>query len=121
MIKTKRIYQEPESGDGFRILVDGLWPRGVKKERAQVHLWLNDFAPSTNLRKWFNHDPDRWEEFKTHYFREIERHKIGIDILFTLLEQDDVTLLYSASDTRFNSAEALKEFITLKTRQLLKV
>lgn len=121
MIKTKRIYQEPESSDGFRILVDRLWPRGVTKERAKLNLWMNDLAPSTDLRKWFSHDPARWEEFKQHYFRELEKHKNEIDILFSLTRQDNVTLIYSSSDTRFNNAEALKEYVGLKTGELMNV
>ena len=109
MIKTKRIYESPAKEDGFRILVDRLWPRGVQKEKAKIDLWLKEIAPSDDLRKWFAHDPQKWEEFKKKYAKELAT-KEGLlnEIRQTEKEKGTVTLLYSARDTERNNAVALK-------------
>src|SRR5215212_9347532 len=111
--KIKRVYEQPDKDDGKRILVDRLWPRGLTKEKADVDLWLKDIAPSTELRKWFGHDPDRWEEFKERYRAELEEAgKMGVlrDIAERAREEN-VTLLFGAKDTKHNDARALEAFI----------
>jgi len=108
MIKVKRVYDSLEKDDGIRILVDRLWPRGVKKD--QVDVWLKDIAPSDELRKWYNHDPNKWEEFKRKYFEELSRNP-KVEILLQLIKKgNNVTLLY-ASKSPYNNAVALKEYL----------
>ena len=112
MLKMKRIYEAPEKSDGFRVLVDRLWPRGVSKERAHLDLWLKDIAPSDALRKWFGHDPKRWAEFATKYRKELRRKKETVRQLKQLeAEHGTVTLLYSAHDEEHNQAVALREYL----------
>jgi len=115
MIKTKRIYETPAGEDGFRILVDRLWPRGVQKEKAKIDLWLKEIAPSDELRKWFAHDPQKWEEFKKKYEKELAT-KQGLlnEIRQTEKEKGTVTFLYSAKDTKHNNAVALKTILEKK-------
>jgi uncharacterized protein YeaO (DUF488 family) len=103
-IKIKRIYETPEKEDGFRILVDRLWPRGFTKERAAVDLWLKEIAPSTALRKWFNHIPEKWEEFKKRYRSEIRENKEALSLLKEQMKKGNVTLLYAAKDEEHNDA-----------------
>lgn len=108
MIKVKRVYDPLEKDDGIRILVDRLWPRGVKRD--QVDVWLKDIAPSDELRKWYNHDPNKWEEFKRKYFEELSRNP-KVEILLQLIKKgNNVTLLY-ASKSPYNNAVALKEYL----------
>ncbi|MGN6215055.1 DUF488 domain-containing protein [Parafilimonas sp.] len=110
-IQLKRAYEEKEKADGFRILVDRLWPRGIKKEDMHVDIWLKDIAPSTALRKWFNHDAAKWEVFKTKYKAELLQSE-ALDALKHLTNQHKtVTLVYSAKDEIHNQAAALKELI----------
>jgi len=113
MIKIKRIYEAPSNGDGFRVLVDRLWPRGISKDKAKIDLWLKDIAPSDQLRKWFAHDPEKWENFKRRYFKELDKKK---DLVNKNLKQfkDGITLLYAAKDDKHNNAQALKEYIGAK-------
>ena len=112
MIRVKRVYETPEIGDGFRILVDRLWPRGLTKERARIDLWLKDVAPSNELRKWFSHDPERWEEFKSQYFRELDNDKTElVKLILKKAEEGVVTLLYAAKNEDNNNAVALKDYI----------
>jgi uncharacterized protein YeaO (DUF488 family) len=111
MIQTKRIYDEPEKKDGFRILVDRLWPRGLSKDRAHLDLWLREVAPSDALRKWFGHDQARWDEFKRRYFKELADKKEAIESIALKASQGSVTLLYGAKDEECNNAVALQEFI----------
>ena len=111
MIKLKRIYEKPLKEDGFRILVERLWPRGFTKERAAINLWLKDIAPSSELRKWFGHDPARWEEFRNRYWAELTEKKELIASLKQKSKQGTVTLIYSSSDEKHNSAVALKMFL----------
>jgi uncharacterized protein YeaO (DUF488 family) len=115
MIKTKRIYESPAEEDGFRILVDRLWPRGVQKEKAKIDLRLKEIAPSDDLRKWFAHDPQKWEEFKKKYAKELAT-KQGLlnEIRQIEKEKGTVTFLYSAKDTEHNNAVALKTILGKK-------
>jgi uncharacterized protein YeaO (DUF488 family) len=106
-IKIKRVYEKPDEKDGFRILVDRLWPRGLTKEKAAVDLWLKDIAPSTELRKWFNHDPDKWKEFRKRYLNELKENKDVVAVLKDHLRQKTVTLLYAAKDSDHNEALVL--------------
>ncbi|HTJ55525.1 MAG TPA: DUF488 domain-containing protein [Nitrosospira sp.] len=110
-IKLKRAYDPPEPTDGVRILVDRLWPRGVKKEDAAIDEWMKDIAPSTDLRKWFGHDPERWEEFCERYAEEVSRHSDQLRQLRELAHKGPITLVYSAHDEAHNDAVALRNFI----------
>lgn len=109
MITLKRVYEKPAAADGTRILVDRLWPRGLTKEKARVDLWLKDLGPSTELRKWFGHDPIRWQEFKTKYRRELKAKKPLLHEIEMHARQGPVTLVYGARDTEHNEAVILKE------------
>lgn len=110
-IKIKRVYESPEKTDGFRILIDRVWPRGMTKEKASVDLWLKEIGPSTALRKWFNHDPEKWNEFKKRYVKELKNNKEAIDQIKAHLKKGTVTLVYSAKDEEHNQAVVLKEFL----------
>lgn len=110
MIKVKRIYEQPAKDDGFRVLVDRLWPRGMSKEKARIDLWLKDIAPRDNLRKWFAHDPEKWAIFKQKYFNELSSKKTVIGEIMKRAK-NGVTLLYAAKDDQYNNAQALKEYI----------
>jgi uncharacterized protein YeaO (DUF488 family) len=103
-VKIKRVYEAPEKEDGMRILVDRLWPRGLTKEKAKVDLWLKDIAPSTVLRKWFGHDPQKWEEFKKRYLNELKENKEPVSILREQIKQGMTTLVYGAKDEVQNEA-----------------
>jgi uncharacterized protein YeaO (DUF488 family) len=111
MIKIKRIYDAPTPEDGFRILVDRLWPRGLSKEKAKVDLWLKEIAPSNELRKWYSHDPRKWTEFKKKYFRDLDMKRELINQIVQKMKERDVTLLYSSKEEKLNNAVALKEYI----------
>lgn len=111
MIKLKRAYDEPSRDDGSRILVERLWPRGLTKERAAVDLWLKDVAPSPELRKWFGHDPARWEQFQKRYWKELEGKQDAVELLKQKDEQGTVSLIYAAHDEEHNGALALKQFL----------
>ncbi len=110
-IRMKRAYDKPAKNDGYRILVDRMWPRGIKKEDANIDLWLKEIAPSSNLRKWFKHDPDKWPEFKSRYFKELEQKTEEVEELRKRAEEKTVTLIFSAKDPEYNNAVALKEYI----------
>jgi uncharacterized protein YeaO (DUF488 family) len=116
MIKIKRIYQTPAAGDGFRILVDRLWPRGLSKEKAKVDLWLKDISPSNELRKWYSHDPAKWAEFKRKYLEEIEGKKPEFDLLRQKAKGGTITFLFSSKEEKLNNAAALKEFVESKRK-----
>jgi len=111
VIKTKRIYDPPSPEDGKRILVDRLWPRGIKKDDARIEEWLKDIAPSTELRKWFSHDPAKWAEFKKRYKKELEAKEALIKELRTKAGKGTVTLLFAAKDTGHVNAEVLREVL----------
>ena len=108
-IKIKRVYEPPDKDDGRRILVDRLWPRGLTKEKASVDLWLKDIAPSTALRKWFGHDPSKWEEFKKRYLTELKDNGEPVRLLKQEMEKGVVTLVYGAKDEEHNEARVLQE------------
>ncbi|MDE2260396.1 MAG: DUF488 domain-containing protein [Betaproteobacteria bacterium] len=108
-IRIKRVYEQPDRHDGRRILVDRLWPRGLTKEKACVDLWLKEIAPSTKLRKWFGHDPGRWEEFKKRYLAELKGNSEQIQLLKQALAKDTVTLVYGAKDEEHNEAIVIQE------------
>ena len=110
---VKRIYEPANSEDGFRVLVDRLWPRGVSKEKARLDLWLKDIAPSTGLRKWFNHDPAKWIEFQSKYRQELEANPGALEELRKATgEAAVVTLLYGARDSEHNEAVVLAEYLS---------
>ena len=113
-LKMKRIYEPPTEKDGFRILVDRLWPRGVKKEAAQLDAWLKDSAPSPDLRKWFAHDPDKFAAFKERYEEELVtnlRTAEAVADILKQLETTDVTLVYAARDPEINHVVVLRDFV----------
>ena len=114
MIQAKRVYDPPSPSDGFRILVDRLWPRGVSKGRAALGLWMKDVGPSDELRKWFGHDPKKWSGFRKRYFRELAGKAELLGTILSRARKGTVTLLYGARDERFNNAVALKEYIEHK-------
>ena len=113
MIKIKRVYDEPSLSDGIRILVDRLWPRGLKKKDAKINEWLREIAPSNELRKWFSHDPTKWEEFRKRYFKEL-RGKSEMERIFDLARQGPITLLFGSKEERLNNAVALKDYMDAK-------
>ena len=110
-IRLKRAYEEPAPGDGQRLLVDGLWPRGVTKADLQIEAWLKAIAPSTALRKWFGHDPARWDGFRSRYFAELAANPEALSQLRGYLSRGPVTLLYAARDEEHNNAVALRDFL----------
>lgn len=114
MIQVKRAYEAASKSDGARFLVERLWPRGVKKEALKVQDWLKDVAPSSELRKWFQHDPAKWANFRRRYFRELETQPEAWQSLLTRARRGRITLVYSAHDTEHNNAVALKEFLDQK-------
>ncbi len=114
-IQTKRIYSLAEDGDGVRVLVDRVWPRGMTKEQAKTDLWLKDAAPSTALRKWFSHDRSKWELFKSRYFSELDTKQKIVSRLLKESAKGRLTLLFSARDTECNQAVALREYLLAHT------
>lgn len=110
-IAIKRAYDEVETGDGARVLVDGLWPRGVKKEDLALTDWCKEVAPSETLRKWFNHDPDKWKEFRTRYLEELKENKQRAREILGKSEKGRLTLVYAAKDTEHNHARVLREYL----------
>jgi uncharacterized protein YeaO (DUF488 family) len=110
-IRLKRVYEPPSPEDGVRVLVDRLWPRGLRKADAAIDRWMKDIAPSTELRQWFGHDPERWQEFRRRYARELRQHATTIDELHELAQHKTVTLVFGARDEEHNDAVALREFL----------
>jgi uncharacterized protein YeaO (DUF488 family) len=117
MIKLKRAYDPPSKSDGLRILVERLWPRGVSKEKADVQLWLKEIAPSTELRKWYQHEPSKWEEFQKRYRNELSKKGDLIEEIERLAAKGPVTFIYAARDEDRNSALVLKNYIESRRRQ----
>ena len=111
MIKLKRVYENEDPSDGVRFLIERLWPRGVKRTSLRIDGWLKDAGPSTELRKWFSHDPEKWQEFRRRYFAELDRAPEAWAAIRDAARQGTVTLLYSSHDTEHNNAVALKEYI----------
>jgi uncharacterized protein YeaO (DUF488 family) len=116
-IRLKRAYEEPGNQDGCRVLVDRLWPRGVGKEEAKIDLWLKEIAPTAGLRKWFGHDPAKWEEFRKRYFAELEEHPESVEELRRKAGNGRVTLVFGARDEEHNNAAALKEYLEKRGRR----
>jgi uncharacterized protein YeaO (DUF488 family) len=110
-IRLKRAYDAPAANDGYRVLVDRLWPRGISKEDLGIDLWLKEIAPSDDLRKWFGHDPEKWDEFRKRYFKELDDQTDEVKQLADQVKQGRVTLVFAAKDEEFNNAVALKEFL----------
>ena len=111
MLKVKRVYEKAEPSDGTRFLVERLWPRGMRKEALQMDAWLKDVAPSSDLRRWFGHDPLKWDEFEKRYWAELKSNPDAWAPILQAAKQGDVTLLYSAHDTEHNNALALMRFL----------
>jgi uncharacterized protein YeaO (DUF488 family) len=111
MFKIKRAYEPASPTDGFRVLVDRIWPRGVSKEHAALDLWLKDIAPSTELRKWFDHDPGKWADFKKRYTRELTKLDEPVQLLKQKGKRGTVTLVYGARDEEHNQALVLKAYL----------
>ena len=114
MIRIKRTYDPPAHGDGRRILVERLWPRGMKKEDLDADVWLKEVAPSTELRKWFNHRVERWPEFRRRYRKELAANQVGWEPIVEAEKHGNVTLLYSAHDVLHNGAMVLREFLATR-------
>jgi uncharacterized protein YeaO (DUF488 family) len=111
-IRLKRAYLPPSPEDGVRVLVDRLWPRGLPKSEAAIDRWLKDLAPSTELRRWFGHDPSRWSEFRRRYEVELSRHTELLDALRAMAQKGPVTLVFAAQDELHNQAVVLKDFLS---------
>ncbi len=111
MIKIKRTYEAPEHGDGRRILVERLWPRGMKKEGLKADAWMKDVAPTTELRQWFSHEVERWEEFRRRYRKELDSNRSAWEPLLDAARHGTVSLLYSAHDTLHNGAIVLRDYL----------
>lgn len=109
-IAIKRVYEKPDASDGYRVLVDRIWPRGMKKEEAHVHEWLKDIAPSDALRKWFAHDPQKWKVFQEKYEAELKEHESQLkDLLIKAQPYGKLTLLFGAKDEKHNQAMVLQQ------------
>jgi uncharacterized protein YeaO (DUF488 family) len=118
VIRIKRVYDAKHKADGFRVLVDRLWPRGLTKKQTGVDLWLKDIAPSRDLRKWFSHDPEKWDQFKRKYFAELEANRETVEqVMRKAREKGGVTLLFAARDQIRNNAVVLKEFLERKSKE----
>lgn len=115
-IRVKRVYDPPEPDDGLRVLVDRLWPRGLSKESAHIDLWLRDIAPSNELRKWYGHDPAKWDEFRRRYAQELAEHQDAVRELEARLSSP-VTLLFSSKETKLNNAMALREYLEARQQK----
>lgn len=111
IVRAKRVYEAIQRSDGPRFLVERLWPRGVKKEKLKLDAWLKDVAPSDGLRRWFGHDPAKWEEFQRRYRAELDENPNAWKQLLDVARQGSVTLLYSARDTEHNNAIVLKDYL----------
>lgn len=116
-ISIKRIYEAPGPEDGKRILIDRLWPRGLSKANAGVDVWAKDIAPSTELRRWYRHEADKWPEFKRRYHAELDANSHGVAVLVSQVEGADVTLLFASREERLNNAAALKEYLESRARE----
>ena len=124
MIRVERIYDNPKgNNDGFRILVDRLWPRGLSKDKVRFDLWQKEIAPSNSLRKWFGHDQKKWNEFKRRYFKELDGKKELVNVILSKVKEESstitITLLYGTKEERFNNAVALKEYLEEKVKNIL--
>jgi uncharacterized protein YeaO (DUF488 family) len=110
-IQLKRAYEEPSRGDGVRILVERLWPRGLSKQRAAMDIWMKEIAPSAELRRWFGHDPAKWKDFEKRYWAELEANRGAVNELRGKIREGPVTFVYAARDEQHNGALALKDYL----------
>jgi uncharacterized protein YeaO (DUF488 family) len=110
-IQIKRVYEEPHDDDGYRILIDRLWPRGISKAGAQIHYWAKEVAPSAELRKWYRHEADKWEKFKRRYFAELDRRSNDVKKLVDLLQSGPCTFLFASKECELNNAHALRDYM----------
>ncbi len=110
-INVKRAYEKSSRDDGFRVLIDRLWPRGISKKDAKIDYWAKEVAPSTELRKWFSHDPEKWSEFKKRYFKELGKHQQEISFIIKKAAENKVTLVFGSKEEKFNNAAALSEYL----------
>lgn len=117
MIRLKRAYEIPTEDDGFRILVDRLWPRGLSKDKAKIDLWMKEISPSNDLRKWFHHEVPQWNDFKDRYFRELEGKEELVRFIVSKGKTGPVTLVFGAKNKEFNNAIALYEFMKAVTKR----
>lgn len=117
MIRVKRVYEPPEPGDGTRLLVDRLWPRGLKKEQLLLDGWHRDVAPSNELRQWYHHAPGRWEEFKRRYFAELDQKPQTWESLMKAAREENITLVYAAQNREHNNAVALKAYLEARLQK----
>jgi uncharacterized protein YeaO (DUF488 family) len=117
MIKLKRAYDRVSPTDGTRLLVERLWPRGLSKDKLKLDGWIREVAPTTELRKWFGHDPAKWRQFRIRYFRELDSQPQSWRSIVSLVRRGTVTLVYSSHDEEHNNAVALREYLQLKTRR----
>ncbi|MCB1875399.1 MAG: DUF488 domain-containing protein [Chromatiales bacterium] len=113
IIRCKRIYEVPSPDDGMRVLVERMWPRGIRKAEAAIDLWLKNIAPSSGLRQWFGHEPARWDEFQQRYREELDNNRMAVDELLRLATTHDLTLVYAARDEPGNSAQILRDYLLL--------
>lgn len=113
MIKVKRVYEKPSQEDGTRLLVDRLWPRGLTKKSADIYIWLKEIAPSHELRQWFDHDPQKWDELKKRYREELKEpvKSAILEQVKKLAKEGTITLLFAAKEEQYNNAVALKEIL----------
>lgn len=114
MLALKRVYDKSEPEDGTRFLVERLWPRGIRKVDLRFDAWLQDVAPSTALRRWFSHEPNKWIEFKQRYFAELNSHPEACERILSAARRGQVTLLYSSHDTEHNNAVALRKYVNAR-------
>lgn len=112
-IQIKRVYETPQRTDGRRILVDRLWPRGLSKEKAKIDFWARMISPSNELRRWYDHDSEKWKEFKSRYFAEMDANPDGVDELLRYVGEGKVTFVYSSKEQEINNAVALKEYVEI--------
>lgn len=116
-IKLKRAYEAPSKSDGYRVLVDRVWPRGVTKDALRLDEWMKDLAPTTQLRKWFGHDPEKWDRFRERYFAELERQPDAVGRLSDKCRAGTVTLVFAARDETHSNAAALREYLLNRAGQ----
>ncbi len=110
-VRIQRVYETPSGEEGYRVLIDRLWPRGLRKDQVRFDVWLKELAPSTELRRWFGHEPAKWEEFKRRYFAELDAQPEAVAELARRAAEGTVTLLFGAKAERFSNAAALKEYL----------
>lgn len=117
MIRVRRVYDKPRPDEGKCFLVDRLWPRGISKESLKIDAWLKDIAPSDSLRRWFGHDPERWEEFRQRYNKELDENRDALKPFIDALKKGNVILIFSAKDLEHNNAVVLKEYLERKIKK----